>query len=116
MVGHLQLATLASANDLTPEEQEAARKNLTGKEFSNFIGGMENLDTKDVLREQVSGLAPTRDKYDPQAKQKGTDNFYTEAGNFVQAPDRNFRDMSQTEAAFGMHYLLLYHHYLQVYH
>ena len=95
------LATLASANDLTPEEQEAARKNLTGKEFSNFIGGMENLDTKDVLREQVSGLAPTRDKYDPQAKQKGTDNFYTEAGNFVQAPDRNFRDMSQTEAAFG---------------
>jgi len=87
------LATLASANDLTPEEQEAARKNLTGKEFSNFIGNTD-LDTRDIIREQVSGLAPTRDTYDPQAKQKGTDNFYTEAGNFVQAPDRNFRDMS----------------------
>ena len=75
-------ATMLNDSNLTPEEREAARQNLTSKEFSDFIGSQENLDVKDVTREQVSGLAPTGD-------------------NLVQAPDRTFRDMSQTEAAFG---------------
>ena len=76
------LATLAKANDLTPEEQEAARKGLTGEEYSNYVSNIKNKDTRDIVREQVSGLAPTGD-------------------TLVQAPQRQTRDMSQTKAAFG---------------
>ena len=75
-------ATMMQKLNLTDEEREVARKKLVGKEISTYISGIKNKDTKDTLREQVSGLAPTGD-------------------TLVQAPQRQTRDMSQTKAAFG---------------
>jgi len=85
-------ATMMNKLNLSDEQKEVARKKLVGKGSTSYTSNIKNTDTRDILREQASGLAPAQSLYDPQAKQKGMGN--EPVGNLIQAPVQKTRDMS----------------------